>query len=138
MMGSTLEVPQQAGSVGMWETRWVTRWVAIPKTRKIRRVVRWSIMLPFLTGETVVSDDLRNCGRDCNNAGEGFRIFRRAEKMLRHIMDKNGEKTHTRLNITSIVSLPFLLFGGIRFPKVEVLVFAIRGQLCSQLTMIGG
>lgn len=53
-------------------------------------------------------------------------------------MDKNGEKTHTRLNITSIVSLPFLLFGGIRFPKVEVLVFVIRGQLCSQLTMIGG
>ena len=88
--------------------------------------------------ETVVLDGLRDCDRDCKNAGEGFHIFRCAERMIRHIMDNNGEKTSTRLNITSTVSLTFLLFGGTRFPKAEFSVFAPRWQLCSQLTMIDG
>jgi len=81
--------------------------------------------------ETVVLDGLWDGGRDCDNAGDGFRIFWGSARMLRYRVDKNRKKPPTRLDITSVVSLPFLLllFEVVGYPRVRTLAFAPPGRL---------
>ena len=88
----------------------------------------------------MVLDGLWDGGKDCDNAGEGFRIFWGSARILRYRVDKNGKKPPTRFDITSVVSLPFLLllFEVVRYPMVRTLAFAPPGRLCGRLTMAEG
>lgn len=79
--------------------------------------------------EAVVLDGLYDGGSDCDNAGEGFRIFWGSARVLRYSAGKDDQKSLTRLNIAPFVSLSFLLFllELVRYSKIGVLGLRHKG-----------
>jgi hypothetical protein len=124
----------------MGETSQALRWVAIPKTRKIRYKVGWSIRSPLLTSVRLWSWTVCRMAAATVTMRGGFPHLLGFCRMLRYSIDKNGKKPPTRLNITSVVSLPFLLllFEVVRYSEIRILVFAPPGRLCGRLTMVEG